>query len=360
MLRVGLLATAAALVAAREVRVDENYDEWLSEMRAAGHKHTGSREAFDSNVATIRAHNADPANTWRMGVNQYTALTRRQFRAATKGFSKGARPQLKAASTASHQAVGDLPTSIDWRTKGVVTPVKNQGMCGGCWAFSATETLESHIAIETGKLFTLSQQEILDCTPNPDECGGTGGCNGATQELAFAWVETTGITTDADYPWTGTSTFPNCQTNKIQPVANITGYVTLPFNNYTALMNAVATIGPIAISADAEPWQMYESGVFSSNCGWDIDHAIVLVGYGTDSASGLDYWLVRNSWGTGWGEQGYIRVARYGETPAGEPCGIDNTPGDGDGCKGGPASIKVCGLCGILSDSSYAEGGHLV
>ena len=134
-------------------------------------------------------------------------------------------------------------------------------------------------------------------------------------------------------------------------------YTVLPFNNYSALMNAVVSLGPIAISAAAEPWQIYESGVFSSACGTDVDHAIQLVGYGTDSASGLDYWLVRNSWSASWGEAGYIRIKRFGDGK--EPCGKDNTPSDGDGCKNGPASIEVCGLCGILSDSSYPNGAAL-
>lgn len=365
MLRASLLAVAAAalVAASREVRVDENYDDWLEEMRAAGHAPTGTPAAFYANVAAIRAHNADPANTWRMGVNQYTAMTRTQFRSATTGFALGAKPlrsTFKLASTAGHMSVSDLPSSVDWRTKGVTTPVKNQGGCGSCWAFSAAETLEAHLALQSGKLLTLSEQELVDCTPNPDHCGGTGGCQGSTQELAFDFVARTGITTESSYPYTGSTTFPKCQNSKIQPVANITGYVTLPTNNYTALMNAVANIGPIAISADAGMWQFYHSGVLSSSCGWDINHAIVLEGYGTDSATGLDYWLVRNSWGKGWGESGYIRVARYGQAPSGEPCGIDTTPEHGYSCDGGPSSIKVCGLCGILSDSSYPVGVKLL
>lgn len=143
-------------------------------------------------------------------------------------------------------------------------------------------------------------------------------------------------------------------------VATITSYATIPFNNYTALMNAVVQIGPIAISGAAEPWMSYESGVFDScsgNEGTDVDHAIVLEGYGTDSATGKGYWLVRNSWSAGWGEGGYIRLERYGDGK--EPCGTDYTPGDGDGCSGGPSTIKVCGECGIMSDSSYPIGGKL-
>ena len=118
--------------------------------------------------------------------------------------------------------------------------------------------------------------------------------------------------------------------------------------------NAVATVGPVAISVDAG-WMMYEEGVYSSACGSTIDHAVGLVGYGSDN--GEDYWLVRNSWGSGWGEKGYIRIKRFGEGK--EPCKTDTKPGEGTGCKGGPSTMQVCGLCGIMSDSSYVTGASL-
>jgi len=266
-----------------------------------------------------------------------------------------------SADLSSHVHVSELPTSVDWRDKNVVTKPKNQGACGSCWAFSTAETLESHIAIKTGKLLEFSEQEFVSCAPNPNECGGTGGCQGSTQWLGFTYAAQAGITTESDYPYTAET--GRCNKDKIKPVANITGHVRLPHNNYSALMNAVVNVGPIAISAAAEPWQLYESGVFSNNCGADVDHAIQLVGYGTQPKKIFkpeqDYWLVRNSWGANWGESGYIRIERFGATKA-EPCVTDNQPGDGTGCKGGPSSIQVCGLCGIMSDSSYPVGGHLL
>ena len=140
--------------------------------------------------------------------------------------------------------------------------------------------------------------------------------------------------------------------------ATIKSFVALPYNNYSALMNAVVSVGPISVSGAAEPWQSYETGVFNSNCGADVDHAIVLDGYGHDASANLDYYLIRNSWGAGWGEAGYIRIKRVGDQTA-EPCYTDNSPSDGDGCDNGPSSIQVCGLCGILSDSSYPVGGAL-
>lgn len=132
--------------------------------------------------------------------------------------------------------------------------------------------------------------------------------------------------------------------------ANISGLVKLPANQYSPLMNAVATLGPIAVSVDASAWSAYESGVFTgcNATSIDINHAVVLVGYGTDSKYG-DYWLVRNSWAPSWGEQGYIRIARS-SSPS---CGVDNSPSDGTGCKGGPTSVICCGECGILYDTSY-------
>lgn len=181
-----------------------------------------------------------------------------------------------------------------------------------------------------------------------------------------------GITTEKSYPYEGVT--GTCKADKIKPVANITGYEVLPTNNYTALMNAVVNVGPIAISAAAEPWQLYSSGVYNGHCGADVDHAVQLVGYGTQGSNDRkllggggggggkgDYWLVRNSWGASWGEKGYIRIQRFGSSST-EPCEMDTSPGDGYECEKppGPKSVKVCGLCGILSASSYPTGGKLV
>ena len=139
------------------------------------------------------------------------------------------------------------------------------------------------------------------------------------------------MASEADYAYQGSD--GDCQMDAKTPAATITGYERLPANNYSALMNAVATLGPIAISAAAEPWMTYESGVFSDDCGADVDHAIVLVGYGSDDVGKFredtkDYWLVRNSWGSGWGEDGYIRIERFGRLGE-EPCETDTTPQDG-------------------------------
>jgi len=255
-------------------------------------------------------------------------------------------------STQSAPMFGDVPASVDWRqTEGVVTAVKNQGQCGSCWAFSATETLESLYALATGETApVLGPQQLVSCVANPDKCGGSGGCQGATQPLGFVYTETTGLSLESSYPYTAQT--GTCDTSKIAPVVTNAGVVQLPTNSYTALIGAVATVGPVSISVAAGSWSIYGGGVYSGSCDYDMDHGVQLVGYGEDL--GKLYWLVRNSWGSGWGESGYIRLERFGE--GSEPCGTDSTPQDGDACAGDTTPVQYCGKCAILSSSSYPTG----
>jgi len=251
--------------------------------------------------------------------------------------------------------VNDLPKSVDWRTEGVTSKVKDQGQCGSCWAFAATAVVESHVAINSGKLFDLSNQQTAMCAPNPDECGGTGGCNGSTSELAFDYVaKSKGLYLNSEITYDSYfgKNLPCKETvASKKPSARVGGFVKLPENDYVSLMNAVATIGPIAISVDASKWSSYRGGIFNG-CNQtkpDINHAVVLVGYGEEN--GTKYWIVRNSWGTSYGEDGHIRVLRTDSEET--RCGIDTTPEHGSACKGDTDPINVCGTCGILYDSSY-------
>jgi len=317
-----------------------------------------SREAiFNSNLELILKHNADPAKTWFAAVNEFSDWTNTEFRAHRTGHSPHPRENVISMEAVS---LSDLPDEVDWRKQdGIVTDVKNQGSCGSCWAFSAVETLEAHYSIATGEQLVLSPQQIVSCAPNPQHCGGTGGCQGSTQPLAFNYTKTAGITLDSNYPYKGTT--GTCDESKITPVAQNDGFVQLEMNNYTALVTAVANVGPVAISvaAGGMGWQVYGGGVYSDSatfhpflCNFDMDHAVQLVGYGVDGSK--MYWTVRNSWGSGWGESGYIRVERHGE--GNEPCGTDKTPQDGDACEGDTTPRTYCGLCGILSSSSYPTG----
>jgi cathepsin L len=277
-------------------------------------------------------------------------------------------------------AVHDLPKSVDWRTHGVTTPVKSQGMCGSCWAFASTAVLESHIAIQTGILYELSPQELVSCAPNKGHCGGTGGCAGSTAEQAFEFVKQSGMLQEWQFGYQdGEGDDINCTLaanyklhragNQIfhGAVVGIADYAVLPSNNYTVLMNVVAKLGPVAVSVACMPWHLYQSGVFyaplTRGRATDLDHLVVLEGYGTDEESGEDYWLVRNSWGPRWGENGYIRLKRVGDTE----CGVDETPEDGTACTVDPdgheivpAPQTICGNSGILFDTAIPLGGYLI
>ena len=307
------------------------------------------KNIFDLRLTEIIAHNKNPMYTWKKGVNHFTDRT-----TAELNFMLGSRPgHLKSDSnykTKFYKLSSGI--GVDWRSKNVITAVKNQGNCGSCWAFAAVETIESSYAILTGKLENLSEQQILDCTPNLNHCGGSGGCNGGTVELAYDQVtKMGGLSSEWTYPYTSFYGEPsNCNKTKSKPVVAVKSYDVLEQNKYQPFIDYVSSDGPVAVSVDASNWFMYESGVFNG-CNQtviDLNHAVQLVGFGTDLNLG-DYWLVRNSWSTVWGENGYIRLYRSPEVT----CGIDNSPADGSGCNGGPNSVVVCGTCGILYEGVY-------
>lgn len=319
------------------------------------------RAIFETNLKTILRHNAQH-HSWKMGVNHLTDRTVDELAAMRghKGFmthQTEVRAARAAMATEFVPVSRALPPSVDWRTKGAISPVKDQGQCGSCWTFASAETIESFNYLKTGLMFELSEQQIASCTSNPLDCGGTGGCEGGTAEVAFqSIIDAGGLSSEWTYPyisWNGTDY--QCRINStgfnFRPAVKLSSYVKLPVNDQNALLNAVANLGPVAISVDASSWSFYETGVFTG-CNMnapDIDHAVQLVGYGTDASAGGDYFLVRNSWTPSWGENGFIRIARTA-TPV---CGVDPTPGDGTACKPYPANITVCGMCGILSDSAY-------
>ena len=281
------------------------------------------REArFNAELAKIRAHNA-AGHSWKMGVNKFTDASVEE-KSMFKGLRRDGNLESAQPFDIATKPVSELPASKDWRNAkpAVVTPTKNQGGCGSCWAFSTVETLESAVAIASGKLLELSPQQVVSCAPNPKDCGGTGGCEGSVQWLGFNYTAQGGIVLDSDYPYTAQT--GTCKSNPGKAAAGNTGYVRLPANNYSALMNAVVNVGPIAISVDAS-WMSYESGVYSGTCGSTIDHAVVLVGYGTEG--GKDYYLVRNSWGASWGEGGYIKIQRHDDDSSN--CATDEDPSSG-------------------------------
>lgn len=328
-------------------------------------EYTMRKALYEWRRADIIAHNNDPTKTWKRTVNRFADQTdeeRKMVRGG--GLYTGPRMPHRRDYTPLGIDHAELPVNVDWREKGIITAIKDQGMCGSCWAHAATETMESYIALASGQLPVLSQQQVASCTKNPHECGGTGGCQGATNELGMeSVVMTGGIAEEWTYPYLSYwgEDF-KCRYNDTNggpsgtpSVGTVTGYTRLPANNYTAVMEAVAFIGPQAITVDAANWHDYAYGVYSG-CGRDsisLDHGVQLVGYGRDDKYG-PYWLVRNSWGTGFGEEGYIRIQRFTEN---QPCGVLENPSGGTGClKPKSPPQTVCGACGILSDVSYANG----
>jgi cathepsin L len=300
--------------------------------------------------------------SWKENLNEISILTlkeKKKYFGYSKSTGKSYSINYPTKIKSNNYDLSLLPKNVDWRTKGVVTAVKSQGGCGSCWAFASTAVIESHVAINNSKLFDLSPQQIATCAPNPFECGGKGNCQGATAELAFDYVSNSiGLFDEFQLPYTEYYGIEaKCELPNTTPKVKISGYVKLEENNYNQLLYAVATYGPIAVSVDASTWHAYSSGIFNG-CDQenpDINHAVVLVGYGTDQLTGLDYWLVRNSWSASWGESGYIRLLRQNNKDE-ENCGIDTTPEDGTACAGNITPVKVCGTCGILYDSSYPIG----
>jgi len=309
------------------------------------------KSIFEHNLQEIRSHNANPSKTWFMAVNKFTDMSSEDFKASHLGRL----PRLDESNFVgefSASSIEGLPDSVDWRNKaGVVTGVKDQGDCGACWAFSATETLESHAAISTGlDAPVLSAQQMTSCAPNPEHCGGTNGCGGNVQGNGFNYSTAAGITIAANYPYKAST--GRCDQSKIKPCIQNDGYVKLKVNDYSSLMTAVATKGPIAISVAATAFARYGGGILDyGDC--IMNHAVQLVGYGT-TANGTDYWLVRNSWGAQWGENGYVRVKRFGEGK--EPTCVDTEPQDGEACGKDTTPRTYAGVVAIMSSSSYPVG----
>jgi C1A family cysteine protease len=198
-----------------------------------------------------------------------------------------------------------LPSSVDWTTQGVVTPVKNQGNCGSCWAFSTTGSMECDYAIAEGTLTSLSEQQLVDCSTL------NYGCNGGWYERAWNYARNDGgLCTESSYPYKatdGTCKSSTCGTKYNDPTSSV--YTSVTKDSDTALATAVAAgCVSVSIEADQFAFQYYSSGVLTGNCGCNTDHAVLVVGYGTES--GTEYWKVKNSWGTSWGEQGYVLICR--------------------------------------------------
>jgi len=338
-----------------------------------GDEYTRRERIYKNNLVEIQQHNKlyDQGKvSYKMGVNKFTATDAKEMKTRFGFNKKMAQHTSKLGKKLEEDGfnmlpVDQLPKKVDWREEGIVTAVKDQGHCGSCWAFSTTAVLESHVAKDSGLLFDLSPQQIASCAPNPEQCGGTGGCEGATYDVSFGYAASitnqdagTGLYQEFQYAYNSYyGQDYTCQTVD-EPVAGITGYTTLATNNYTELMNAVAQSGPVAVVVDASKWGAYDGGIFDGCEGDehpDINHGVVIVGYGSCRIHG-DYWIIRNSWSPEWGEKGYIRLRRSNNDD--ENCGMDITPQDGTACAGDDTPQRVCGSCGVLFNSVIPNGAY--
>ena len=283
---------------------------------------------FRSNFNQIVAHNLDVDQNFTMGVNQFTDLTPAEYKAQyVGGYKAEAEAEAEVGSygckTFSSSAAGS-PTSLDWRDLGAVSSVKDQGQCGSCWTFSATGAVEGAWSIAKGQLVDLSEQELVDCATGI--AYGSSGCNGGEMEGAFKYVIAHGQCDLVSYPYTSgvSKTGGTCQT--CTKVATISSCSDVKPNDQLSLKAAV-TQQPVAIAieADTRYFQSYASGILTSpSCGTSLDHGVLIVGYG--ESNGQKYWLVKNSWGTTWGDAGYVKIARSDSTNDAGICGIAMDP----------------------------------
>uniref|UniRef100_A0A8C6SJN5 Uncharacterized protein n=1 Tax=Neogobius melanostomus TaxID=47308 RepID=A0A8C6SJN5_9GOBI len=308
-----VLCTVA--LAELDSRLDRHWQMWKAKYQKKYQnkvEEVSRRALWEKNLLYINTHNLEASmgsHTYTMAMNHMGDLTKEEAiqRYATLRIPK----DLKRTSSPLKATTADLPQTVDWRKKGYVTEVKDQGECGSCWAFSVVGAMEGHLFNTTGKLINLSPQNLVDCARDY----GNYGCQGGYMDKAFDYVVANGLESEADYPYKGQDR--ECRYDPAKRVANCSKYNFVDRGSEAALKEAVATVGPISVGIDADPILSYSSGIFSdTDCTGSVNHAVLAVGYGTDG--GQDYWLVKNSWGTGWGEDGYIRIARN----KGDMCGI--------------------------------------
>jgi len=270
------------------------------------------RAIWESNLKYVENHNLEAdlgVHTYWLGMNAYADMTNAEFVRVMNGYNASVRVQRNQDrhTFRFNPNLGDLPDTVDWRTKGYVTEVKDQGQCGSCWAFSSTGALEGQHFKATGKLVSLSEQNLVDCSRKQ----GNMGCNGGLMDYAFEYIKVNnGIDTEPSYPYEARD--GQCRFKSADVGATDTGFTDITSKDEDALQQAVATVGPISVAIDAShaSFQLYKRGVYNEpRCSQtQLDHGVLAVGYGTEGTHA--YWLVKNSWGKSWGDQGYIMMTR--------------------------------------------------
>ncbi|XP_057505243.1 actinidain-like [Actinidia eriantha] len=302
-------------------QVKAMYESWLIKY-GKSYNSLGERErrfeTFKESLRFIDEHNADTKRSYRVGLNQFADLTDEEFQSTYLGFTSSSN-KTKVSNRYEPRVGQVLPDYVDWRSVGAVVDIKHQGPCSSCWAFSAIAAVEGINKIVTGNLISLSEQELVDC----GRTQSTRGCNRGYMTDAFEFIiNNGGINTEENYPYTAQDDQCNLDLQN-EKYVTIDNYEYVPYNDEWALQTAVA-YQPVSVALESigDAFKYYVSGIFTGPCGTETDHAVTIVGYGTQGD--MDFWIVKNSWGTMWGEGGYMRILR--NIGGAGQCGIARIP----------------------------------
>ncbi|KAK7409944.1 hypothetical protein VNO78_00368 [Psophocarpus tetragonolobus] len=312
-LSVLVLLLSLSLASASEV-----FEKWCKEH---GKNYSSEEEkmyrlrVFEDNYAFVTQHNENAINsTYTLSLNAFADLTHHEFKTSRLGLPPSFL-RFKRFPNQQPRHLRDIPSHIDWRQSGAVTSVKDQGSCGACWAFSATGAIEGINKIVTGSLESLSEQELIDCDTSYDT-----GCEGGLMDYAYQFViDNKGIDTEDDYPYQARQRI--CDKDKLKRrVVTIENYVDVPPSEEELLKAVASQPVSVGICGSERAFQLYSKGIFTGPCSTNLDHAVLIVGYGSEN--GVDYWIVKNSWGNYWGMNGFIHMMRNSDNSKGI-CGIN-------------------------------------
>lgn len=349
------------------------------EYRLGSEEYEDRQQLFGQHLQRVLEFNARPQQSWRAAVNGLHDRSHSELKRLL-GWNRRAHPGIRGNVAGvptgglelySLQPTGprgefgskkSLPESVSYKELASAQNVRDQGDCGSCWAEATATVVRAHAELYREDQ-EFSVQEIVDCTPNPHKCGGAGGCDGATAELAMEYILNNGLRTDEEYSDCPASIMMNSHGLGSGNALGMVSWETLPSNQAHDLMRALVTNGPAVVSvAVDEQWFYYSSGVMDT-CNPEtpvVNHAVALIGYGMQEVGGLvvGFWEIQNSWGATWGDQGFIKLKRDGDK-SDTWCGWDDKPKEGVACEDDPEErVWVCGMCGVLYDSVVPQFTH--